>query len=75
MAELQVTGVDLDGLLTLLGSHLYTTPDVAIRELVQNAHDSIVRRRLGDPTFTTGRIRLAVTRPGERCRCQTTAPA
>ncbi len=31
MADLRVTEVDLDGVLTLLGRHLYTTPAVAIR--------------------------------------------
>lgn len=30
----------------VLSQHLYSTPMVAIRELVQNAHDAIVRRRL-----------------------------
>jgi molecular chaperone HtpG len=44
-------GVDLNGLMTVLGKHLYSTPMVAIRELVQNAHDSITRRRLEDPDW------------------------
>jgi len=39
------TGVDLSGLMAVLSKHLYTTPDVAVRELVQNAHDSITARR------------------------------
>ena len=56
MTDVRVTGVDVDGLLTLLGRHLYTTPSVALRELVQNAHDSIVRRSLADPGFAGGRI-------------------
>jgi len=29
----------------VLGQHLYSTPNVVVRELVQNAHDSCVRRR------------------------------
>jgi molecular chaperone HtpG len=45
-AEVHATRVDLSGLMTVLGEHLYSTPIVAIRELVQNAHDSCVRRRL-----------------------------
>lgn len=50
--ELNRTEVDLRGLLEVLGKHLYSTPAVAIRELVQNAHDSCVRRRLaGDSAF------------------------
>lgn len=32
--------------MTVLGEHLYSTPFVAVRELVQNAHDSCVRRRI-----------------------------
>jgi molecular chaperone HtpG len=54
--ELQPTQVDLGGLMTVLGGHLYSTPAVAVRELVQNAHDSITRRRLEDPGFEQGRI-------------------
>ncbi|EPC0892249.1 ATP-binding protein [Citrobacter freundii] len=30
----------------VLSKHLYSTPIVALRELVQNAHDAIVRRRI-----------------------------
>ncbi len=44
--EVHTTRVDLSGLMTVLGEHLYSTPIVAIRELVQNAHDSCVRRRI-----------------------------
>ena len=43
---LHKTQVDLDGLMKVLGDHLYSTPAVAVRELVQNAHDSCERRRL-----------------------------
>lgn len=35
----------LPGLLTVLSENLYSTKKVAIRELLQNANDSIVRRR------------------------------
>ena len=56
-SALQTTQVHLDGLFDVLAKHLYSTPVVAIRELIQNAHDSISRRRLEDPTFTgPGRI-------------------
>ncbi|MDR1054033.1 MAG: ATP-binding protein [Planctomycetaceae bacterium] len=37
--------VDLAGLIDLMGTALYQHPNAAIRELIQNAHDSIVRRR------------------------------
>src|SRR5262245_61496881 len=50
---LQKTRVDLAGLMRVLGEALYSTPHVAIRELVQNAHDSCTRRRIeGDAGFT-----------------------
>jgi molecular chaperone HtpG len=48
--ELIKTKVDLAGLMEVLGKNLYSTPTVAIRELVQNAHDSCVRRSLESPT-------------------------
>lgn len=44
--------------MAVLGSHLYSTPAVAIRELVQNAHDSISRRRIEDPEFASGDGRI-----------------
>ncbi len=45
-SELMTTRVDLPGLMRVLGHNLYSTPSVALRELVQNAHDSIQRRRI-----------------------------
>ncbi len=47
--------IEFDGLLRLLGEHLYSDKRVFIRELVQNAHDSIVRRRHADSNLA-GRI-------------------
>ena len=55
---IHATEVDLGGLLTVLGAHLYSTPAVTVRELVQNAHDSISRRRIEDPAFEGGAIEL-----------------
>jgi molecular chaperone HtpG len=49
-ATLQKTRVDLAGLMRVLGEALYSTPHVAIRELVQNAHDSCSRREIEDRT-------------------------
>lgn len=49
--QLCTAGVDLGGLMTVLGRHLYSTPVVALRELVQNAHDSILRRRIESPDW------------------------
>jgi molecular chaperone HtpG len=38
-----------DGLVKLLAKHLYPEPNVFIRELIQNAHDSIQLRRVEEP--------------------------
>lgn len=43
------TEVNLNGLIEVLSKHLYSTPIVAVRELVQNGHDAIVRRRIEQP--------------------------
>ena len=51
-SEILTTQVDLPGLMKVLGNNLYSTPSVAIRELVQNAHDSCVRRQIeADDSF------------------------
>ncbi len=57
-ASIRTAGVDLSGLMSILGQHLYSTPAVALRELVQNAHDSITRRMLEDADFINGSIRV-----------------
>lgn len=44
--ELHTVQVDFEGLMEVLGKNLYSTPLVAVRELVQNAHDSCQRRIL-----------------------------
>lgn len=46
--EISRTRVNLGGLMKVLGENLYSTPNVALRELVQNAHDSCHRRRIED---------------------------
>jgi len=46
VSEIRRADVDHRGLLRVLGENLYSTPHVVVRELVQNAHDSIARRRL-----------------------------
>ena len=43
-----LTDVDLTGLMAIVSSNLYSTPLVAVRELVQNAHDAIIRRQRVD---------------------------
>lgn len=49
--QIRRAGVDLNGVMSVLSKHLYSTPTVALRELVQNAHDSILRRRLEQPDW------------------------
>ena len=43
--------VDLSGMILLLSDHLYRSPDVFARELLQNAVDSISARKLVDAEF------------------------
>jgi molecular chaperone HtpG len=52
--------VDLRGLVDLLSQHLYSSPRVYIRELLQNAVDATTARRLIDPAAPTA-IRITVT--------------
>lgn len=49
--------VDLPGLLVVLKNSVYSEPKVAIRELIQNAHDAISRRKQIDLDYT-GRIEI-----------------
>jgi len=41
--------VDLQGIVDLLSNHLYSSPRVYLRELLQNAVDAITARRSSDP--------------------------
>jgi molecular chaperone HtpG len=43
--------VDVPGIISLMGSSLYSRPDAAVRELIQNAHDGIMRRRDCDLSY------------------------
>lgn len=49
--------VDLRGLVDLLSHHLYSSPRVYLRELLQNAVDAVTARRAADPA-APDRIRL-----------------
>jgi len=53
LGEKQRFNLHLPGLLKVLAEHLYSTKKVGVRELIQNAHDSCVRRRIegGDPHY------------------------
>jgi len=55
--------VDLRGLVDLLSQHLYSSPRVYIRELLQNAVDATTARRLLDPSAPAA-VRIAVDDAG-----------
>lgn len=55
--------VDVAGIIRLMGQSLYSRVDAAIRELIQNAHDGIMRRRATDLRYQ-GRIDI-LQRPDE----------
>ncbi|MFO0843466.1 MAG: ATP-binding protein [Gemmataceae bacterium] len=46
MSDRQRFNLHLPGLLKVLAEHLYTSKKVGVRELIQNAHDSCVRRKI-----------------------------
>ncbi len=56
MGEPFVFKVNLGGMIDILANHLYSSPDVFIRELLQNGTDAISGRQLHDPQFQDGRI-------------------
>lgn len=47
--------VDIAGVIHIMGAALYSRPEAALRELIQNAHDAVVRRRMADLSYV-GRI-------------------
>ena len=51
--------INLPGLLRMLGRNIYAVPDVAVREMIQNAHDTSIIRKAEDPTFTDPEIRIS----------------
>ncbi len=67
MGEPFVFKVNLGGMIDILANHLYSSPDVFIRELLQNGTDAISGRRLADPAFGEGRIDITVE-PGVSLR-------
>ncbi|HOQ99150.1 MAG TPA: ATP-binding protein [Anaerolineae bacterium] len=55
---------NLPGLLRLLGTNIYSDPKVCIREMIQNAHDSCVRRQV-EAGHRGSRIQVTIDR-GQR---------
>jgi molecular chaperone HtpG len=56
--------VDLRGLVDLLSRHLYRSPDVYIRELLQNAVDAVAARRRLEPGVA-GEVEIEVVEPAD----------
>ena len=57
--------VNLGGMLDILSNHLYKSPDVFLRELLQNGADAITLRQKRQPGWTGGRITVSLE-PGKR---------
>ncbi|WP_437192088.1 ATP-binding protein [Planctomicrobium sp. SH527] len=55
--------VDIAGVIDIMGASLYSRPDTPIREMLQNGHDAIMRRRRQDLDF---RGRIDVEQDAER---------
>src|SRR6516165_7803327 len=49
--------VDIPGIIDIMGTSLYSRSDTPVRELVQNAHDAVQRRRKKELAYR-GRIDL-----------------
>jgi len=52
--------VNLGGMLDILSNHLYKTPDVFIRELLQNGVDAITQRKHIQKNWNNGNIHIKV---------------
>lgn len=63
-ADQHLFQVNLRGIIDILANHLYSSPNVFVRELLQNSCDAIAMRRLSDPDFR-GQISLEVVPPAE----------
>ena len=62
--------IHLEGLIRLLAQNLYADPDIFLREMIQNAHDSIGRRSVlaaerGETELPPPQIRVVVDREAE----------
>ena len=73
MSEQRVFQIQLEGLIQLLAQNLYADPDVFLREMVQNAHDSITRRaelarERGEGPPPAPRISVEVDRAAQEIR-------
>lgn len=52
--------VNLGGMIDILSNHLYSSPDVFVRELLQNGTDAISGRQIHDKKFKSGKISIII---------------
>ena len=64
MTEAASFQVNLQGIIDLLANHLYSSPSVFVRELLQNAADALSARRSLLPTHV-GRVRVSLSTSDE----------
>ncbi len=57
--------VNLGGMIDILSNHLYSSPEVFLRELLQNAVDAVSERRKHEPKYRDGTIAIRLV-PGEQ---------
>jgi molecular chaperone HtpG len=57
--------INLPGLLRMLGENIYAEPDVAIREMIQNAHDTCIIRGTRDSGYKNPQIHLTFDRAAQ----------
>ncbi|MEU9335509.1 HSP90 family protein [Streptomyces sp. NPDC048290] len=62
--------VDLRGLVDLLSHHLYSSPRVYLRELLQNAVDALTARHTLEPTAPAGAFGIRLTADGTAVRVE-----
>lgn len=60
MAEPFIFKVNLGGMIDILANHLYSSPDVFVRELLQNGTDAISARKLLQSDFSQGCIKIRI---------------
>ena len=54
--------INLPGLLRMLGENIYAEPDIAVREMIQNAHDTSIIRTTVDKSFKSPSIAVTFNR-------------
>lgn len=58
-AEAQPFQVDVRAVVDLLSRHIYSSPQVYLRELLQNGRDAIAARAAADPSAPAGELRIS----------------